>query len=108
MARPTDAHDLGQHRGELEVGVLQRLLDALDVAGLLAHQLLAGAHQGAHLLDRRLRHKAGADQAVRQQIGEPHRVGDVGLATRHVLDVRGVGQHQRDLAIRRMCQTGFQ
>ena len=65
------AHDVGQHRGELEVGVLQRLLDPLDVAGLLAHQLLAGAQQRAHLLGRRLRHEAGADQTVRQQIGQP-------------------------------------
>ena len=36
-------HDLGQHGTELEVGVLQRLLYPLHVAGLFAHQLLAGA-----------------------------------------------------------------
>ena len=48
------AHDLGQHRGQLEVGVLQRLLDTLNVAGLLTHELLAGAQQGAQVL-RRLR-----------------------------------------------------
>ena len=36
------AHDVGQHRGELEVGVLQRLLQPLHVAGLLAHELFAG------------------------------------------------------------------
>jgi hypothetical protein len=44
---PAQAHDVGQHRAELEVGVLQRLLQALDVAGLLADQLLAGARAKA-------------------------------------------------------------
>ena len=99
MARPDGAHDLAQHRGELEVGVLQRFLDALHMAGLLAHELLAGAQQGAQLLGRRLRHEARADQAVRQQVGQPDRIGDIGLAAGHVLDVGGVGQDQREVAI---------
>jgi len=96
----TLAHDLGQHRAELEVGILQRLLDALHVTGLLAHQLLAGAQQRAQFLRRRFRHKARTDQAVRQQVGQPQRVGDVGLAAGHVLDVRSIGEDQRELAVR--------
>jgi hypothetical protein len=39
------AHDVGDDRGELDVGVLQRLLQRLDMAAALAHQLLAGAQQ---------------------------------------------------------------
>jgi hypothetical protein len=69
------------------------------VDGLLAHQLLAGAQQGPHLLHRRLGHEACADQAVRQQIGEPDRVRDIGLASWHVLHMRGVGQDQGDVAV---------
>jgi hypothetical protein len=69
------------------------------VDGLLAHQLLAGAQRGPHLLHRRLRHEASADQAVRQQIGEPDRVRDIGLASWHVLHMRGVGQDQGAIAV---------
>ena len=102
-------HNLGQHRAELQVGVLQRLLDALGVAGLLAHELLAGAQQGAHVLGRRLGHKARPHQAVCQEIGQPSRVGHIGvghigvghigLAAGHVLHVCRVGQDQGNVAI---------
>jgi hypothetical protein len=51
------------------------------------------------VLRRRLRHKAGTDQAVRQQIGQPNGVSDIGLAARHVLDVRRIGPDQRDVAV---------
>src|SRR4051812_27979522 len=34
-------HDVREHRAELDIGGLQGLVDALDVAGLLAGQLLA-------------------------------------------------------------------
>src|SRR4051812_48492117 len=42
---PAPPRDVGQPRAELDVGVLQRLLQPLDVAGALADQLLAGAQQ---------------------------------------------------------------
>ncbi len=58
----------------------------------------SGAAEVAQLLDGPWRHEARADQAVRQQIGDPHRVVHVGLAAAHVADVRCVGQHQLELA----------
>jgi len=39
------------------------------------------------------------DQTVGQQIGQPGGVVDVGLAPGHVLDMHGVGQHQRKIAV---------
>ena len=68
---------------ELDVGLFQRLLDALDVAGLLAADLLAGAQQRAEFLLRLVRHEAGPDQPARQQIGDPHGIVHVGLPARH-------------------------
>ena len=50
---PALAHDVGEDRAELEVGGLQQLIDALDVTGLLAGQLLAGTGEVAQGL---LRH----------------------------------------------------
>jgi hypothetical protein len=64
-----------------------------------AHQLLAGAQQVAHLLGRFVGHEAGPDQPMRHQIGQPCGVVDVGLASRHVLHVGRVGQHQLELAV---------
>lgn len=34
-----------------------------------------------------------------EQIGNPHRVADVGLATGHVADMPGIGQHQLEVAL---------
>ena len=50
----TLTHDVREHRAELDVGGLKRLVDALDVAGLLAGQLLAGTGEVAQRLFRHL------------------------------------------------------
>ena len=96
------AQDIRKHDAELEVGVFEHLLDALGVGAPLAHELLAGARERAQLLHGSRRHEAGPDQAVRQQVGQPRRVVDVGLAAGHVLYVRGVGQHQLEVAFEHM------
>jgi hypothetical protein len=85
---------------QFDVGILKRLLHALDVARRLAHQLLARAHQSAKLLRLRIGHETWANETVRQQIDHPFGVADVGLAAGHVLHMRGVRQHQLELAVR--------
>src|SRR3954469_13521077 len=40
-------HDVREHRAELDVGGLKGLVEALDVAGLLAGELLAGTSEVA-------------------------------------------------------------
>ena len=42
MQTAGEASDVGDERTELDVGVLQRLLDALSMAEAFAHNLLAG------------------------------------------------------------------
>ena len=42
-AASAQAQDVGHHRIQLDVGVLQRLLNALDMAATFAHDLFAGA-----------------------------------------------------------------
>jgi len=64
-----------------------------------ADQLLAGAQQGAQGLGGRVGHEAGAHQTMRQQIGQPSRIRHVGLAAGHVPHMRGVGQHQDEVAV---------
>src|ERR1700720_3736433 len=74
-----EAHDVRDDRVELDVGVLQRLLPPWDMAAALAHQLLAGAQQIAHLLGLLVRYKTAPDQAVRQKVGQPGGVVHIGL-----------------------------
>jgi hypothetical protein len=98
--RPTgQAHDIGDDRIELDVGILQCLLKALDMAAPFAHELLAGTQQSAQLLRRGIRHKAAADQPMRHQIGQPGGIVDIGLASRDVLNVPGIGQYQGKIAV---------
>jgi hypothetical protein len=65
---PAQAHDVGDHRIQLDVCVFERLLNAQDVARLLAHELLARTQERAHLLGLSVGHEARPDQAVRQQV----------------------------------------
>jgi hypothetical protein len=59
-----------------------------------AHQLLASTRQVTQCLHRHRRHKARSDEAMRQQVGQPHRVVHIGLAAGHVFDVHRIGEHQ--------------
>jgi len=93
------SNHVAQHRGELDVGVLQRLLQALDVAGLLTDELLARAQQRPQCLGGRLGNETRPDQPVRQQLGQPRRVPNIGFPPRHVLDVRRIRQDERHLTV---------
>ncbi len=63
------------------------------MARAFADELLAGAQQATHLLGVGIRHEAASDKAVSQQIRQPGRIVDVGLAARHVLHMGRVRQH---------------
>jgi len=74
-------------------------LYAQDVPRLLTAQLLARAHQRAHLLGRAVRHEARADKAMGQKIRHPVGIFDVALAAGYAFDMCSIGQHQLELAI---------
>src|SRR5665647_3502232 len=67
--RARDPHDVGGHRGELDAGVLQELLQALDLSGPVAGQRRARAGSG--------RAARGSAQAARRNYGpdRAHRAG---------------------------------
>jgi hypothetical protein len=92
-------HDVADHRIQPDVGLGQRLLDPLDIAGLLAHQLLAGAHQRAQVMESLVGDEARLDQSERRQVRDPHRIVHVGLAAGDRFDVAGVGDDQRERAL---------
>jgi hypothetical protein len=95
MARPKAPGDLAGHRGQLDVGIFQHLLDPIERPRPVIDQGGPEAGQVAQRPDRRLRDEAGPDQAVLQQVQQPLAVAHVGLPAGDRLDVVGVGQHDR-------------
>ena len=102
------AHEVGDHRVQLDVGVFQRLLQPLHMARLLTHQLLAGAQQVAHLLGLRIRHEARPDQTVRQQIGQPVASLTSVLRPGTFLTCAAFANSNVNSPSPKMCHTGFQ
>ena len=93
------AADVARHRRQLDAGVLEELLQALDLPGPFPSDRRAGSGQVAELTDRRGWHERSADQTMRAELSQPLRVGDVGLATRQVLDVPRVDEHHLERAV---------
>ena len=74
------AEHLGRDRRQLDPGVLQGLLDALDLAGAFLDLRLAVADEVAQLPQRSGRHEARADEPVLDQLAAPLGVLDIALA----------------------------
>ncbi len=92
-------HHVADDAGELQVGVFEDFLDAQRVLRTFPNQLLPGPRQIAQFVNGRRRHEAAPNQAMGQQIPNPHRVVDVGLSTRHAADLQRVGQDEFKLAV---------
>jgi hypothetical protein len=75
---------------ELDPGVLEGLLDALDLTAALLDLGLAVADQVAQLALRARRHEAGLDQPVLDQLAAPLGVLDVALAAGDVANMASV------------------
>jgi len=101
-----DPDDVGGHAGELDPGVLEHLVQPLDLPAAFLDLGLAVAGQVAQLPDRAGRHERGTDQPVLDQLGDPGGIGHIGLAAGHVVHMGGVEQPTLDL-ISSSCQIGF-
>src|SRR5262249_30589289 len=53
----------------------------------------------AELADRLGRHEAGSQQPVLEQLAQPLRIGNIGLAPGHVLDVAGVAEKKLEVVL---------
>ncbi len=77
-----DPDDVGGHRGQLDAGVLEQLLQPLDLPAAFPGDRGPGPGQVPQLPDRLGRHERAPHQPVRAELGQPGRVGDIGLAAR--------------------------
>ena len=96
-ARP--AHHISGHRGELDVGIRQEFLNAVDHRTPLTHQLAPLPRQIAQLANRLGRNEARLQQPVLQPLRNSLAVLHVGLAARHRLVVLGVDQQQLEVTL---------
>jgi hypothetical protein len=84
------SQDVAGHRGELDAGVLEHLVEALGLAAALVDLGLAIAGEITKLADLFGRDERRPDQAVLDELADPFGVGHVGLSSRHVAQVPGV------------------
>jgi hypothetical protein len=89
---PRGGQDFGGHRGQLDPGVLEQLLQPLQLRAAHVDLGLAVAGQLPQLTDLGRGHKAGPHHAVSSHIGQPLGIREVGLAARHPLDRTSVAQ----------------
>src|SRR5215208_927346 len=82
-----DPQHLAGHRGELYPGLLQDLLQALNLPGALLYLRLAVAGEIPELPDLLRRHEAGTYQPVLKELADPLGVFDVGLPAGDILEV---------------------
>jgi hypothetical protein len=94
-----DAQDVSGDRVQLDAGVLQGLLDPLDLGAMGLDEPLAVAGQIPQLADLRRGHEAAAQQPTLQQLTQPGGITDIGLAAGQDLDVAGVDQQQLEPAL---------
>ena len=84
---------------EANVRLGQRLLDALNMPRLLAHQLFARSRQRAQVMHLFVGNEARLDQAMGGEVRNPHRVVHVRLAAWNRLDVSRVGDDKLEFAL---------
>ena len=87
-----DTEDVRGNRGQLDPGVLEQLLQSLGLPTAFTGDRGPGPGQVPQLPDRLGWHERAPDQPVRTELGQPGRIGDIGLAAREVLHVPGVDQ----------------
>ena len=80
-------------RGQFDPGVLEQLLQPLDLAGAVPSHGGTGAGQVAQLPDWFRWNERATDQTMGAELSKPGCIRDVGLAARQVLDVSGIDQH---------------
>ena len=102
MARPETPQYVAGYRPQLDVGVFQHLLNAVGDAGLLAHPLRAVPSQVSQFPLSAGGDKAPFQKPMLQQLGDPLRVPDIALASRHALQMLGVDQQHREEAFQQI------
>lgn len=91
--RPTrDPEDVAGHSPELDVGVFEGLVDAIDDRCAVSNELRPMAREVAQLTNRRRGHEAPTQQTMLEKLSDPFAILDVRLPTGNLLDVPGIDE----------------
>jgi hypothetical protein len=93
------AQDRRGDRGQLDPRVLQHLLQPLNGPGPLLGQPSAVSGQIPQQPNRTRRHETRAHQPVLDQLRDPQRIGDIGLAAGHIMQMLGVDDPHREVVL---------
>ena len=99
---PGLSQDLGSDGGELDPGVLEDLLQALDLGNPGVDLGLAVTGELPQRPDRWWRHEARPHHPMSGHIGQPLRIRQVSLAAGDLLNVAGVTEPHRESALQRV------
>ena len=94
-----DTEDVRQHVPQLDVGILEDLLHAIALAGVLPDQLPAPASQIPQLADRERRDEAWPDHSVTEKVRQPAAVVRIGLVSAPILHIGSVGKDHADVRL---------
>ena len=94
-----NAQGVGGNRTEFDVGLFEKLLNAIRHRTLRLLQLCPKARQIAQILNVGGRHKAAPNQAMLQEISDPLTIFGIGLTTRNHFDVMWIHQQQLEMAL---------
>ncbi len=89
--------DVSEHVMDLEIHLIERLVNVLDMPAALAHERVAMAPERAHAAHLGRRTESRAQQTNGVEVLQPLAIHHVGLAAGHVLHVAGVDQADLDL-----------
>ncbi len=101
---PGHPGDVGSNRGQLDPRVLQQLFQALDLPRTLSHPRGPGAGEITQLPDRLKGNERAAHQPMGTELGQPRRVGDVGLAAGQILHMPGVDEHHVQVVLEQVVE----
>jgi hypothetical protein len=89
----TDSGHITEHAGQLQAGVFEFLLQALDLSAPVGSEFAAAAGHVAQFPDLAGRHERAHDHARGARAGQERRVGRVGLAAPDAAQMRRIDQH---------------
>jgi hypothetical protein len=91
------SHNVGSHHTQLQIGIFQRLLNAIDNAGALLRQ--DGPHPGeiVQFAKPTLRNETAAQQSMLQQLGDSLAVLEIRLLAGNRFQMLRIDQQQLEL-----------
>lgn len=85
--------NVGNHRGQFNVGILEKPLEAVEVEGLLLNQFLPIASQILKFTDGFGWNETALDETIAKKLGNPLTLPDIGFPTRNIFDISRIGQN---------------